>query len=394
MTTCDLETCPTHEGPWKDMIRRSALVLKVLFFEPVGTVAAAATTSLPEEIGGVRNWDYRFTWLRDSAFIFESFFRLGHTKEAKQYIRWLLDECKKQGDPQHLKIMYPLEGGVCGKEEEILPHLKGYERSKPVRIGNAAVDQKQWDIYGSIFDVVWQLHELENKNVIDVVSWQFLREVANYVADIWDQPDEGLWEVRGGKDHFVYSKVMCWVALDRALRIAEAYGYGGECEKWRAQRDAIYAAVMEKGWNEKLQAFTHSFNSEELDATALLFPKVGFIKGTDPKMCSTISAIRKRLGDGKGLLYRHTFSDGLPGSPGADLFASFWLVDALVCAGQIDDAQEIFEHVLELANHVGLYAEEIDPETGEFLGNFPQAYTHVGLINSAVRLTRALSTHA
>lgn len=392
VNTCDLHVCPAHEGPWKEAIRRSALVLKILFFEPIGTVAAAATTSLPEEIGGVRNWDYRFTWLRDSSFIFEAFFRLGHTVEAEQYLKWILDECKKQGDPRHLKIMYALDGGACLKEE-ILPHLKGYERSKPVRIGNAASEQKQWDIYGSVFDVIWQLHELKGGKVVDLVSWQFLREVANYVAKIWRQPDEGLWEVRGGKDHFLYSKVMCWVALDRALRITEAYGYGGEREMWRAERDAIYGMVMERGWSKKLQSFTHSFDSEEVDATALLFPKVGFVKGTDPKMIQTIAAIRERLGNGEGLLYRHTFSDGLPGSPGADIFATFWLVDALVYAGQIAEARTTFENALTLANHVGLYAEEIDPETKDFLGNFPQAYTHVGLINSAVLLTSNQPAH-
>lgn len=386
---CDFQTCPVVAGPWQDIIQRSSLVLKILFFEPVGTVAAAATASLPEEIGGVRNWDYRYTWLRDSSFVFDAFFQLGHVKEAEQYLHWILKECKKGKGPEDLKIMYTLTGDSC-IDEEILTHLKGYKNSRPVRIGNAAHRQKQWDIYGSVLNIAWDLHALKGKGAISKENWDILRAVANYVVGIWRLPDEGLWEVRGGKAHFTYSKVMCWVAFDRALKIAKAYNYEGEIELWKQERDAIYAEVMSRGWNDSTEAFVYSLDATDIDATALLFSKIGFIKGDDPKMIATIRTIQRKLDCGDALLFRHTFSDGLPGSTGADLFASFWLVDALVLAGEVEEARMLFEKLVSYANHVGLYSEEMDPQSKSFLGNFPQAYTHVGLINSAILLTQAL----
>lgn len=376
---------------WRDEVMRSALMLKVLFFEPVGTVAAAATTSLPEVLGGVRNWDYRFTWLRDSSLIFKAFFRLGYTDEAEEYMQWLLGKLRQsvQDEPGGLQIVYGLRDEVS-LEEKILPHLKGYRESQPVRIGNDAYKQRQWDAYGNIFDVIHDLQLQHGAEVLDAESWRALASIADYIADMWREPDEGLWEIRGGSDHYVYSKVMCWVVLDRALKLQEAHEYEGNVARWREEKEKIHSTVMERGYNEALGAFTQSFDSEELDAAALLLSKVGFIDGTDPKMRSTIRTIYEVLGDeaGRGLIRRYTADDGLPGEEGAFLLASFWLVDALFYAGEIQEARSLFHDLVKQANHVQLFSEEIDPASGDFLGNFPQAYTHLGLINSAFILGR------
>ena len=383
---CDIKSCPLA-GSWHDMVVRSSLVLKILFFEPPGSIAAAATTSLPESIGGIRNWDYRFSWIRDSSFVLQALFQLGYVKEARAYVEWLLDECcsLKNFDPKDVQIMYGLKGETDLKEE-ILPHFEGYKGSKPVRIGNSAYLQKQWDIFGSLLDTVWKIHEMDKEYDIQESTWEILRKFANYVVEIWRQPDEGLWEVRGGKQHFVYSKVMCWVALDRALKIAKEYSFEGETEAWEAGKEAIKKEIMEKGWSEEKQSFTQSFGLEDLDASLLLMPIVGFIDGKDPKMVSTVQAIERELSVQNGLLLRYTAKDGLPGREGAFLPASFWLVDALIFAGETKRARLYLANLVKLANHVGLYAEEINPKTLEFLGNFPQAYSHIGLINSAFYL--------
>jgi GH15 family glucan-1,4-alpha-glucosidase len=385
---CDLKTCPVS-GPWHDLVVRSSLVLKILFFEPPGSIAAAATTSLPEAIGGVRNWDYRFSWIRDSAFTLRALFQLGYTREARIYVDWLLDECcsLKNFDPKTVQIMYGLQGEI-NLTEEILPHLEGYQGSKPVRIGNSAALQKQWDIFGSVLDTVWQIHEMDKDYEIQESTWDILRKFANYVVGVWRLPDEGLWEVRGGQQHFVYSKVMCWVALDRALKIAKEYGFEGEIETWEREKEAIKKEVMEKGWSERKQSFVQSFGYEDLDASLLLMPAVGFINGKDEKMVSTIEAIERELSVMNGLLLRYTAKDGLPGREGAFLPASFWLIDALVFAGKKSRALAYLSSLTKLANHVGLYSEEINPKSLDFLGNFPQAYTHIGLINSAYYLAK------
>ena len=385
---CDIKSCPLS-GPWHDMVVRSSLVLKILFFEPPGSIAAAATTSLPESIGGIRNWDYRFSWIRDSSFVLQALFQLGYVKEARAYVEWLLDECcsLKNFDPKDVQIMYGLKGETDLKEE-ILPHFEGYKGSKPVRIGNFAYLQKQWDIYGSILDTVWRIHLMDKNYKIEESTWNILRKFANYVVEIWRQPDEGLWEVRGGKQHFVYSKVMCWVALDRALKIAKEYSFKGETETWEQEKEAIFKEIMEKGWYEEKHSFTQSFGSKELDAALLLMPVVGFIDGKDEKMIATIKAIEQELSVQNGLLLRYTAKDGLPGREGAFLPASFWLVDALIFAGETNRARLYLANLVKLANHVGLYAEEINPKTKDFLGNFPQAYTHIGLINSAYYLAK------
>ena len=386
---CDLKVCPVS-GPWHDLVVRSSLVLKILFFEPPGSIAAAATTSLPEAIGGSRNWDYRFSWIRDSSFTLQALFQMGYIKEARTYVDWLLDACcsMKNFDPKNVQVMYGLRGQV-DLSEEILPHLEGYRGSRPVRIGNSAYLQKQWDIYGSILDTVWRIHEMDEKYDINKSTWEILRKFANYVVEIWQQPDEGIWETREGKQHFVYSKVMCWVALDRAIKIAKEYGFAGETGVWEKEKETIHGEVMKRGWSEKKQSFVQSFDSEDLDASLLLLSAVGFIEGDHEKMIATIKAIEQELGVQNGLLMRlWSVKDGVSGREAAFLPASFWLVDALIFAGETNRARLYLANLVKLANHVGLYAEEINPKTKDFLGNFPQAYTHIGLINSAYYLAK------
>ena len=384
---CDIENVTMLRTRWQEQIDRSALLLKILFFEPVGTIAAAATTSLPEWIGGVRNWDYRYTWIRDSSYAFKALFGIGHSREAEEYLNWLVNLCATS-EPSAMRIMYGLRGET-DLTEEILPHLEGYEGSKPVRIGNGAADQRQWDIYGSVFDVAYTLYELTGETV-DEKHWEVLAKIADHVVNVWQEPDEGIWEVRGGADHFLYSKIMCWVALDRAVKMCEKFDLSCDRNRWMSERDKIYHEIMTRGWNEEKQAFTQSFDSDYLDAVILLMPTTGIIEGNDPRMVSTIRAIQKELGRGDdgSLLLRYDSDDGLPGEEGVFLLTSFWLVDALVLADQVEEATNLFEKLVSYANHVGLYAEEMDPGSKAFLGNFPQAYTHIGLINSALLLGR------
>ncbi|NBD73578.1 glycoside hydrolase family 15 protein [Patescibacteria group bacterium] len=384
---CDKYDLPNEQVPdrWRNQVLRSKLVLKALFFEPVGTIAAAPTTSLPEWIGGVRNWDYRFTWIRDSSFVLDAFFKLGHTAEAEQYLNWLMNICAIEG-PENLKIMYGMRSEI-DLDERILPHLEGYRHSKPVRIGNGAHTQRQWDIYGSVLNVAYKLAALK-RQAPDVHRWRVFRDLADHVCRSWQEPDEGLWEVRGGAKRFTYSAVMNWVALDRSIDLAEQYDLPGDIELWRAERRHLRDAIMTLGWSEEKQAFTQAFGTQDLDAAILLMPVVGFIEGSDPRFVSTIRAIERELLVNRCLVLRYTAEDGLPGREGAFLLSSFWYVDALALAGELPKAIELFEELLSFANHVGLYSEEMHPDTHEFLGNFPQAYTHIGLINSALLLER------
>ena len=377
-----------YRGRWREVVTRSALTLKLLTFEPTGAIVAAPTFGLPEAVGGSRNWDYRYTWIRDAAFTVYAFLRLGYSKEAHAFMRWLLARTSDLEPNGSLRPMYRIEGGH-ELPEETLDHLEGYRRSRPVRIGNAAVDQFQLDLYGALMDAVY----LYNKHGAPIAHdlWSNLRRMLDWLTEHWREPDEGIWEVRSGPQRFVYSNMMSWVALDRAIRIAEKRGFPADLDRWRATRDAIYEEVMAKGWDEQRGAFVQYFGSSALDASALLMPLVFFVSPQDPRMTSTLAAIQKELAY-DNLVRRYTVgraSDGLKGSEGTFSLCSFWLVEALTRAGRIEEARLTFEKMLGYANHLGLYSEEID-RTGEPLGNFPQAFTHLALISAAVNLDRAL----
>lgn len=366
---------------------RSGLALKLLTHRHTGAIAAAATTSLPEVIGGVRNWDYRFTWVRDAAFTAQALFALGHRAEAVEFLDFIQGVSHANDRDQfRLQIMYGLHG-----ENDLspitLPHLEGYRGSRPVRIGNAAATQMQLDIYGEIVNAGYELTRFAGK--IDPQRWQFLAAVADRAAERWTEPDHGIWEMRGEPRHFTYSKVMVWVALDRAVRLAERLGLPGNVSHWRATRDQVCQAVLTKGYDADVGAFVQSFGSTALDAANLLIPTVEFLPFDDYRVQGTINQTLKHL-TRNGLVYRYLNDDNLPGGEGAFALATFWMVDALTMSGRIDEAQQLFDGVADRANHLGLFAEEFDPRTGIFLGNFPQAFSHVGLINSALYLGGAL----
>ena len=377
-----------YRGRWREVVTRSALALKLLTYEPTGAIVAAPTCGLPETIGGSRNWDYRYTWIRDAAFTVYAFLRLGYTEEAHAFMRWLLARAADVEANGSLHPLYRIEGGHA-LPEETLDHLEGYRRSRPVRIGNAAVDQFQLDLYGALMDAVY----LYNKHgaPISYDLWTNLRRMLNWLVDHWRTPDQGIWEVRSGPQRFVYSNMMCWVALDRAIRIAEKRGFPGDIDRWRTTRDEIYEEVMKKGWNQARGAFVQYFGGTALDASALLMPLVFFVSPRDPQMVSTLDAIHRELVYDT-LVRRYTLEetrDGLRGTEGTFSLCSFWLVEALTRAGRLEEARLTFEKMLGYANHVGLYSEEIDI-TGEPLGNFPQAFTHLALISAAVNLDRAM----
>ena len=384
-----------YRGRWREQVNRSTLALKLLTQEETGAIAAAATTSLPEIVGGGRNWDYRYAWVRDSAFVLYAFIRIGFKAEASQFIDWLASRCEVGGERGPLNLMYPVEGWRKIPAETELPELDGYRGSRPVRIGNAAVDQMQFDIYGELLDAVY----LSNKHngPISYELWTRLRTMVEWVIDNWDKPDDGIWEARSGKQHFTISKVMCWVAIDRALRIGQKRSFPAPYTDWTATRDRIYEQVMDKAWNEKRQAFTKYYGSDELDASVLLMPLVFFVAPDEPRMLRTIDAIMQSPSKGGltsgGLVYRYTpgdSSDGLSGEEGTFSMCTFWLVEALTRAGRIEEARLMFERMLGFANHLGLYSEEIGLH-GEALGNTPQAFTHFALISAAFNLDRRLS---
>jgi GH15 family glucan-1,4-alpha-glucosidase len=393
----------TYHGRWREVVHRSALALKLLTFEPTGALVAAPTTSLPEGIGGVRNWDYRYTWLRDASFTLYALMRIGFTEEAARFMDWLSarwHEDKSASDGP-LQLMYGIDGRSDLAEEE-LSHLEGYRGSRPVRIGNAAHGQLQLDIYGELMDSAYLFNK--HGSPLGYEAWRDLRRLVDWVCDNWTREDEGIWEVRGGRRNFVFSRLMCWVALDRGLRLADKRSFPADRVRWLSVRDEIYEEVMRMGWNAEQRAFVQAYGSAALDASNLLMPLVFFTAPNDPRMLSTIDAIRRPLSRGGlaagGLVYRYDprqAPDGLPGTEGTFNMCSFWLVEALTRAGRtdrrrLDQARLLFEEMLGYANHLGLYAEQTGP-SGEALGNFPQAFTHLGLISAAFNLDRTLGRH-
>ena len=383
----------TYTGRWREVVHRSALALKLLTFEPTGAIVAAPTMGLPEGVGGERNWDYRYTWIRDAAFTLYGLLRIGFTEEAAAFMGWIEDRCQSSSPDGSLQLMYGLDGRR-DLTEETLDHLDGYQGSRPVRLGNGAFDQLQLDIYGELMDAVY----LYNKHgdPISYDLWTRLRTLINWVCDNWRREDEGIWEVRGGRRHFVYSKLMCWVAVDRGLRLAEKRSFPADRERWLAIRDEIYEEIMQKGWSDERGAFVQSYDDDTLDASNLIMPLVFFLAPNDPRMLRTLDATNRPPDEGglvaNSLVYRYDVQksvDGLAGEEGTFSLCTFWLVEALTRAGRVDDARLMFEQMLGYANHLGLYAEEIG-HSGEALGNFPQAFTHLTLISAAFNLDRAL----
>jgi GH15 family glucan-1,4-alpha-glucosidase len=372
-----------YQGPYKSMVERSLITLKALTYRPTGGIVAAVTTSLPEQVGGPRNWDYRYCWLRDATFTLDAFMHGGYYEEAKAWQQWLLRAIA--GSPDQVQIMYGIAGERYLPERE-LTWLSGYEGSKPVRIGNAASEQLQLDIYGEVLGAFHQALGRLGKD--GELSFSMLRHLVEHLETIWQQPDEGIWETRGGRKHFTYSKMMTWVAFDRAIKAAGMLHAGAPVERWQKVRTKIHDEICSQAYNEKLGSFVQSYGSDQLDASLLLMPMTGFLPASDPRVSGTLKAIEQQLMSG-GLVLRYNTvksSDGLPPGEGVFLACSFWMVRALQLQGRDADARKLFERVVSLANDVGLLAEEYDPGARRLVGNFPQALSHIALVNAAFGL--------
>jgi GH15 family glucan-1,4-alpha-glucosidase len=379
----------TYQGPYRNDVLRSLVVLKALTYSPTGGIVAAPTASLPEWPGSARNWDYRFCWLRDATLTLLAFVHAGYQDEANEWRAWLLRAAAD--DPDDLQIMYSVTGERC-LTERMLDWLPGFENSRPVRIGNAAAEQQQLDVYGEVTHALYaaRRHGLHGS----LPAWEFGRHMLGLLEGRWHEPDEGIWEVRGGRRHFTHSKMMAWVAFDRGIKLCEEFGREGPVERWRHIRDHIHAQICREAWNDDLESFTQSYGSSQLDASLLLLPRVGFLPPEEPRIRSTLRAVQRHLSwDGMLLRYQSdTPVDGLPDGEGVFLPCSFWLVDALALDGRHDEATALFERLLDFQNDVGLLAEEYHPDDRRQLGNFPQAFSHVALLNSAFNLARDPST--
>lgn len=386
----------SYQGLWCELVHHSGRVLQALSYQPTGAIVAAATTSLPEQIGGERNWDYRYSWVRDASMTMQALWVAACPDEAYEFFDFMASAAAGTGTGTNrpLQIMFGI-GGEHDLSERTLPHLSGWRSSTPVRVGNGAWDQPQLDVYGELLDAAAQL-----RNQLGVLSGptrDFLVGLANAAAARWQQPDNGIWEIRGEPRHFVHSKVMCWVALDRAIGLADLLGAESHLPAWKAAAEEIRTTVETRGWNTDLGAFTQSFDNPDLDATALLLPIVGFLPADDPRVLSTIDAVRDQLSDQRGLVHRyHSRSgvDGLDGQEGTFLLCTFWLAHALALAGRTEEGTDVFTRAAGYVNDVGLLAEEVDSTTGELLGNFPQAFSHIGLVNAAWALDQAVTSAA
>jgi GH15 family glucan-1,4-alpha-glucosidase len=374
----------SYDGPWADLVHHSGRVLHGLSYQPSGAVVAAATTSLPEGAGGERNWDYRFSWVRDSSFTMQALWVAACPDEADDFFAFMTTAAASSVGPETgLQIMFGV-GGEHDLSERTLDHLEGWKDSRPVRVGNGAWNQTQIDVYGEILGAAHRL--TDQIGSIDDDTKRFLAACADAAAAHWREKDEGIWEVRGGQQHFLYSKVMCWVALDRAIALADKIDASAKVDAWKQAREEIFEMVVRDGWSEKAGAFTQYVGSDALDASNLMMPIVGFLPADDPRMVATIDAIEAGLTDDRGLVYRYRTQegvDGLAGEEGTFLICTFWLAEALAMAGEVERASAVFERAVAFANDVDLLSEEVDPETGEQLGNFPQAYSHIGLVNAA-----------
>jgi GH15 family glucan-1,4-alpha-glucosidase len=380
----------TYTGRWREMVARSAITLKLLTYKPTGAIVAAPTTALPEQAGGERNWDYRYTWIRDGSFSIYALLGLGYVEEAAAFGAWLRDRAEEQAGNASgpLKIMYRVDG-TSDLVEESLEHFEGWRGSRPVRIGNGAADQLQLDIYGEAMDSIFLA---DSSGIVPGhQGWSDLAHIIDWLCEHWDQPDEGIWETRGGQKNFTYGRLQTWIALDRAIRMATARGRPASIARWTATRDEVYHQIMDRGWNSKVGAFTQHYDTEVLDSSLLLMPLQGFIAPRDPMWLSTLKAMDRELVS-DSLVYRYNPAaspDGLAGDEGTFSLCTFWYVDALARAGRLEEARLVFEKMFTYANHLGLFSEEIDA-TGGQLGNFPQAFSHLSLISAAINLDRQL----